>query len=1025
MHDQPLAIWARARRMLDAYLLPRVYSAATPLTVTALHVHGEPINVAEALGREFGTFAAGDAWGAAWDTTWFRLRGSVPADWPGEEVVARIGLGYVGQTGFGAEALLWDPRHAVPLQGISPNHGSVAVARPARGGEPVDLLVEAAANPHVDGQEPVFPLLMPDPGGTPLLRLQRAELATVHRGLADFCADLATTLDLSQRVGGEGARAGALLAALQLACSLVDPESPDASLVAAHQPLRDVLAAPGAPRRHRVVAEGHAHIDTAWLWPVRETRRKCARSFSTVLSLMERYPQFRFAASQMQHYAWMRDDYPHLFARIRERVAAGQWEPVGGMWVESDANIAAPESLVRQVVHGKLFLIEELGVEPRVAWLPDTFGFPATLPQILTESGMPYFLTQKLWWNQVNAFPHSTFWWEGLDGSRVLTHFPPAATYNGDASATELLRTEGNFRDHGVAAESMYLFGHGDGGGGPTEEMLQQLERLADVDGLPLVSSGTAHDFFARTEAESGDALATWRGELYLERHRGVFTSQAAVKRGNRVAERLLREAELWSCLHPDGLSAYPSAALDEAWKLTLLHQFHDILPGSSIHIVYEEAARDHERVRCLATAAIDAATTAIAQRADTADMQQPVLVFNAASSPRSEVVDVLGSVRSVQVPACGYALIDTATPPAPPPHPVTVGHNTMANGLLRLTWDDQGLLTSVWDLQAHREVLAPGERGNLLQLFRDHPADYDAWEVDAADLADPQAITSCESLHLIETGPLRAALQTVRRFGGSTVTQTMELRSDSRRIDFKTTVDWQETHRLLKVAFPTNVRSAQASFDAGFGHVERPTHRNTTWDAAQFEVPAYRFADLSEHGYGVALLNEGKYGCDVRGGTLRLTLLRAPTMPDPVADRGLHEFTYALLPHAGGLAEGGVVAQAEAFDLPLRCVPVPVPPHAQADLPASAAAVRVDGPGVAVTAVKKAERGDALVVRICEVQGGRQTVLVAPGAGVAPTAAHRCDLLERPREALPLRQGGVEVELGPFQLATLRFEVR
>jgi alpha-mannosidase len=1017
MHDQPLVVWARARRMLDAYLRPAVHGPAIPLEVAALHVHGEPIDVAEARRRTFTPFAIGDAWGAAWDTTWFRMRGTVPAEWAGEEVVARVGLGYAGQTGFGAEALLWDGD--APVQGITPNHDEVCVARPARGGEAVDLLVEAAANPHVDAQQAVYPPLLPDPGGAPLFHLQRAEICVVHRDLDQFCRDLSLVLDLSTKLGDEGARAGRLLAALRSACMLVDPESPSTSLPAAHAPLRDALAATGASRRHRVVAEGHAHIDTAWLWPLRETKRKCARSFSTVLSLMDDHPAFRFACSQMQHYAWMRDHYPTLFARIRDRVAAGQWEPVGGMWVETDCNIASAESLVRQVVHGKLFLIEELGYEPRVGWLPDTFGFPATLPQILRESGMPHFLTQKLWWNQVDAFPHSTFWWEGLDGSRVLTHFPPAATYNGDASPGELLRTESNFHDHSAASSSMYLYGHGDGGGGPTRGMLEQLDRMADVDGLPRVEHGTAHEFFARTEAEDGDALPTWRGELYLERHRGVFTTQGAVKRGNREAERLLRQAETWSCLHPDGLAAYPAADLDAAWKLTLLHQFHDILPGSSIEWVYQDAARDHQRVHDLATRAIDTATQAIVTRVDSEGMLQPVVIFNASSFDRSEVVDVGGRPMLVEAPACGYAVLDTAQQPAAN-DPVITGNNSMENALLRVRWDGDGLLTSVYDKQAGREVLAAGERGNVLQLFRDHPSDYDAWEIDADDLHHPQALTSCESIEMIEATPLRAAVRTVRRTAASTVTQTMVLRSGSRRVEFHTTVDWQETHRLLKVAFPVAVRAARAAFDVGFGHVERPTHENTSWDAAQFEVPAHRFADLSEHGYGVALLNDCKHGYDVRGSTLRLTLLRAPTMPAPRADRGVHQLTYALFPHPGDLVSGGVVEEAEALDLPLRCVATA--PH-RGDLPRRANAVSVDGPGVAVTAVKKSERGEALVVRICEVAGGRRTVRVNPG--ITAVAAARCDLLERPREPLALRDGAVQLELGPFQLATLRFELR
>ena len=1021
MHDQPLAIWARARRLLDAFLIPASRGPAVPLGVRALHVHGEPITAAEARAATFEPFAIGDPWGAAWDTTWMRLQGTVPDDWRGQEVVARIDLGYRGQPGFGAEALLW--RGDLPVQGISPEHGEVRVACPARGGEVVDLLVEASAIPHVDQRAASWPPLHPDPGGRPLLRLDRAEICTARRDVEALCHELRLTLDLSQRLGGTGARAGALLQALQQACSTVDPEDLEPTVEPARDVLRDALCAEGAPRRHRVVAEAHAHIDTAWLWPIHETRRKCARSFSTVVSLMDEYPEMRFACSQVQHYAWMRDSYPELFARIRERVEDGRWEPVGGMWVESDCNLAAAESLVRQVVHGKLFMLEELGVESEVAWLPDSFGFPATLPQILREGGMRWFVTQKISWNQVDVFPHSTFWWEGLDGSRVLAHFPPVATYNGDVSVAEVARSEEQFLDHGVASSSLYPYGLGDGGGGPTREMLERARRLADVDGLPRLEHGTAREFFERTEAESGELLATWRGELYLERHRGVFTSQGRMKRDNRESERLLREAETWSCMLPAGWRAYPHAELDEAWKLTLLHQFHDILPGSSIAMVYDDARRDHARVHEIAGRAISAATRAIADVADSRQAEEPVIVFNAATNVRREVVELPGQqprLAIVDAPGCGYAVHDAAVT-AQHVQVVDTQDDCIDNGVLRVTWDEDGLLTSVYDHQAQREVIALGARGNLLQLFRDHPTDFDAWEIDAGDLRTPMDLTAADSVEVVERHPLRGAVKVTRSFGRSRVEQVLRLSAGSRRIEVETTVDWREDHRLLKAAFPVAVHSARASFDVGFGHVERPTHENTSWDAAMFEVPAHRFADLSEQGYGVALLNDCKHGYDVRGNVLRVTLLRAPTAPDPTADRGVHRFRYALLPHEGDLVEGRVTEEAEAFDLPLRLVPASRASDAAPALPATASVVTVEGYGVAVTAVKKAERGDAMVVRVCEVAGGRGIAVVRVALPVS--GASLCDLLERPRQRLAVDGGGVRVPLDPFRLATLRFE--
>jgi alpha-mannosidase len=951
-------------------------------------------------------FRVGERWGAAWDTTWFRLRGEVPAEWAGEEVVARLGLGYTGQTGFGAEALLY--RGDTPAQGLSPDHTDVVVGEPARGGEPVELLVEAAANPAVDQSAATWPLLLPDPGGTPLLELRRAELCVVHRDVEALCLDMEVVLDLTRCLDPHRARTGALLEALRTACMLVDPEDLPASVAAARAPLLDVLSTAGAPRRFRVVAQGHAHIDTAWLWPVRETRRKVARSFSTVLALMDADPDFRFAASQMVHYAWMRDRHPELFAQIRRRVAEGRWEVVGGMWVEADCNVASAESLVRQLVHGMRFAEEELGVRPRVGWLPDTFGFPATLPQIHAQAGIESFMTQKLWWNDTDVFPHSSFWWEGLDGSRLLTHMPPVATYNGDASPAEVLLSETRFHDHGASSSALYLFGHGDGGGGPTREMLERARRLGDVDGLPRLDHGTSAGFFAEVRDQDGARLPTWRGELYLERHRGVFTTQARIKHDNRRAERLLREAETWSALRPGGLAAYPAAELDEAWKLTLLHQFHDILPGSSIHWVYEDARRDHARVHAVAEGLVDAALQEIAARVDTAGMHRPYVVFNAASSARREYVEIDGNLHEVEVPSLGYAAVDAAEP-APPRHPVSVAGNAMENAVLRLEWDGDGCITRILDKEARRELIPDGARANVLQLFRDHPTDYDAWEVHGDDLRIVEEFTAADAVEVTECGPARATLRVSRRHGGSSFVQTVTLHAGSRRVDMHLHADWQESHRLLKVAFPVDVRSDQATYDVGFGHVIRPTHENTSWDAARFEVPAHRFADLSEPAYGAALLTRDKHGFDVRGGALRLSLLRAPTAPDPQADRGSHDVDYALLPHLGDLAAAHVHHEAEAYDLPLRAVAATA--H-QGSLPGSARLLDLDAEGeVLVTAVKRAERGDAVVVRVCEVGGGRAELRL-------DGRAQLCDLLEEPHTALdgPLA-------LTPFRLATLRFE--
>ena len=794
---------------------------------------------------------------------------------------------------------------------------------------------------------------------------------------------------------------------------------------------------------------GHAHLDTAWLWPLRETIRKCARTFSTVLALMDRYPEYRFVVSQAQHLAWMRDHYPELWERLKGRIADGRLEPTGSMWVEADCNIPSGESLIRQIVYGKRFYLEELGIETNDVWLPDVFGYSAALPQIMKRSGIRWFLTQKLSWNQYNVLPHHSFLWEGIDGSRVFTHFPPADTYSGNMGVRELRLGVDNFKDHDRATRSLYLFGWGDGGGGPTSEMLESARRLADVDGVPRLEMQGPRQFFTEAESEIDDP-AVWAGELYLELHRGTYTSQAATKLGNRRAEFALRDAELWSSLAPG--SDYPGAELEGLWKTLLLHQFHDIIPGSGIHWVYDDTARDHAHVLDAAGRLTDDALALHGAEIDTAGTDHPVVVFNSLSHPRTELVAVdapdhitgaispSGAASPVQrdpngaamfeatVPACGYAVYDlvSAIPAGTPTavtaaarYGVTADPGSLENAHLRIELDGQGLLSSIFDKSARREVLAPGARGNRFQLHPDYPNFYDAWDIDRFSFDQVLDLDEVESVDLVEQGPLRAGIRIVRRFGNSRIVQVIRLADGSSFIDFATEVEWQETNRLLKVAFPVDVRSLRATYEIQYGHVERPTHSNTSWDVARFEVCAQKWADLSEPGYGVALLNDCKYGYDIAGNVIRLSLLRAPTWPDPVADRGYHSFTYRLLPHSGDLRAAGVVDAGYDLNVPLRAIgtsPHPGRLHGEASL------LSVDAPNVVVEVVKRSDDDtDALVVRMYEAWGRRGPVTLR-----VPWSIRRAtltDLLERETDGVATGGAQVTVDLGPFQIATVKLE--
>ncbi len=979
-----------------AAIQPAVFGPSAPLEVAAHHLVGEPVPYEEAVAGVFRPFDVGGRWGPPWGTTWFRLTGEVPAAWAGEEVALRFEMTEP------AEGLLW--RDAAPLVGLSWLRRDAVLRRRAEALEAVDLYVEAAANPAVPAHDAGidWPLLLADPGGESGFVLLRCELAVRRRPVYDLACDLRTVLELAHASDADettGTDFG-VLEALAAMFAAVDPDDVAVTAEAGRDGLARVLNRRAPAGAHRISAVGHAHIDTAWLWPMREAARKCARSFANAVTLMEEYPDFELVCSAARHLAWVEEQHPALFARIRDRVAAGQFQPVGGMWVEADCNLPSGESLVRQIVHGQRWYLSRFGHECREAWLPDGFGFPASLPQILAEAGMEWFVTQKLCWNEVNRFPHHTFWWEGLDGTRVRAHFPPAETYNGDMSLPELLRAP---RAPGAGPRSLYPFGHGDGGGGPTRDMIEAARRAADLDGVPKVALESLAQFFAAVEADPAP-LPIWAGDLYLEKHRGTFTSQAAVKTGNRRGELALAAAELWSTVRPDD-ALWPAAELDRAWKLLLVNQFHDVLPGSSIHWVYDDTAADHAEVRAVADGLAGDAMAAVAAAVDTSRARRPAVVFNPTPYARDGV------------PAMGYAVVDLDDPPAAA-DPVEAGDGWISNGLVRVEWDAGGGLTSVVDLEHDREVLAAGRRGNVFHLHHDRPAEYDAWDVDRAYLDDFEELDGPVEIDAAVVNHAGAGRVRFRRcFGRSSIDQTIVLAAGSRRIDFVTEVDWQETHAFLKVAFPVEIRTDRATYEIQFGHVSRPTHQNTSWEQARFEVCAHRWADLSETGYGVALLNDCKYGYDVRGNVLRLSLLRAPTAPDPRCDRGRHRFTYALLPHAGDPFAGGVLEAASALNTPLTVVPVA--PHG-GRLQASTSYVSVDDPGFVVVAVKRADDGSGdVVVRGHEAHGGSRRVRLR--LAVPFTRAVRTDLLERPRHGVTVADGAVCLSVRPFELVTLR----
>ncbi|MER5396330.1 glycoside hydrolase family 38 C-terminal domain-containing protein [Streptomyces sp. NPDC002599] len=998
MHDDRSLVEARLERALRQFLRPAQYGDRVPLTLSAWHAPGEPVPVGQALQASYEPFTTGTVWGKPWSTSWFRIEGRVPEEWAGRLVEVVVDPGFTGDgPGFQAEGLLYDTA-GVPLKGIHPRNRHLTVGAPARGGEAVRLLLEAAANPAVlHGFEPTPLGDVLTAGDGPIYRFAAADLAVLDEDVWHLVLDAEVLSELMYELDPQRPRRHEILRALENMLDALDLHDVSGTAAAARAELTEVLSRPASASAHRVSATGHAHIDSAWLWPLRETVRKASRTFANVTALALDYPELVFSCSQAQQYAWVKEHQPHIWERIKKAVQEGNWAPVGSMWVESDANMPGGEALARQIVHGKRFFREELGVETEEIWLPDSFGYTAAFPQLAKLAGVRWFLTQKLSWNQTNKMPHHTFWWEGIDGTRVFTHFPPVDTYNSQFHGSELAHAERNFAEKGLATRSLVPFGWGDGGGGPTREMLEKARRLRSLEGSPTVRIEKPEAFFAAAEEEYGAQAPVWSGELYLELHRATYTTQAKTKQGNRRSEHALREAELWCATAAvrDPSYSYPYDALDRLWKTVLLHQFHDILPGSSIAWVHREARETYARVLAELEEITAEAVRALGSGSPT--------VLNASPYERTEVVgDAL-----VTVPGLGGAAVSTGPGPT-----VRAEHDdgviVLENDRLRVRIDADGLLTSVRDLAHGREVLCG--RGNLLQLHPDHPNAWDAWDIDRHYRRTHTDLTSAESVELVESGPLRAAVRVTRVFGSSRITQEIRLTAASRRLDIVTDVDWQESEKVLKAAFPLDVQAERSAAEIQFGHVHRPTHANTGWDAARFEICAHRWLRVAEESYGVAVLNDSTYGHDVTriphagglGTTVRLTLLRAPHSPDPLTDLGTHRFTYALLPGAG---VGDAVAEGLALNLPLR----------QAAAPAPEPLVRVADPAVTVESVKLAEdRSGDVVVRLYESRGGRARAKVTAGFPVSRVEV--TDLLER-----PLREAPPEIELRPFQILTLR----
>ena len=1075
-------------------------------------------------------FEVGDYWGGYDVTAWFRIRLPIPEHVKQRKLYLRFLVGPRDGGGSTAETLLYV--NGQPLQGIDVWHEEAWLPPEHLQQDFIDIALKAWSG-VID---------IPD-----RRRFKLAKLLVVNEPAERYYLLANTLLKTTKLLDENDLRRTRLLGLLNRSLGCVDFHLPgsevfhrtiDSAILTLMEGLAGLESAEIKPR---VTGIGHSHIDLAWLWRLRHTRQKASRTFSTVLHLMRQYPEYRYLHSSPQLYEFLKEDYPEIFARVRDRIRSGEWEITGAMWVEADTNLVSGESLIRQILLGKRYARREFGVDMKTLWLPDAFGFTAALPQIIQKSGLKYFVTSKISWSQYNRFPYDTFRWTGIDGSQVLAHFittpevnSPSFTYNGALEPLEVKGIWDNYQQKDLNEELLLLYGWGDGGGGPTKEMLETARVMGNIPGLPKVQLGKAEAFLERLEQQvSHKKLPVWDGELYLEYHRGTYTSQAFIKRANREAEVLFHNAE-WLCTLADVLNArdrYPGEELLSAWKLILLNQFHDILPGSSIRQVYEDCRVDYAAIHECGEKALENAQQAIL--AEIPVQQESLVVFNPLSWERDALVelsldewksgavtgdsvvedipvqyverhgkqsvllgvnDVVGLgysvvplVRSAKVVETdmemavsfkvGKAWLGSARnrlneripddkivtrtlfrnepgvdqgpntlykagvwrplkgittslpdfegvqqnydqdPQVEAKAEMVVRPDLIENRHYRIQLNSSGQITSLWDKYNQREVLLPGGRANVLQAFEDKPMNFDAWDIDIYYQEKMVEINQLDEAEVEETGPLRCSLRLRWRFRNSTISQRIKMYSHSRRIDFDTEVDWHEQQTLLKTSFPVNIRSTRATYDIQFGCVERPTHWNTSWDYARFESVAHRWVDLSEGNYGVSLLNDCKYGHDVKENTLRLTLIKSAVHPDETADQGKHLFTYALLPHAGDWRSGGVAREAYELNYPVFAKRIEGPQEGH--LPEKFCFVEVDAENVIIECLKKAEDGEAWIVRVYENMQYRSTARLTFGKSIL--RAMECNLMEEDDRAVEHDRDGLDFSIAPFEIKTFK----
>ena len=992
-------------------------------------------------GSQWETFSAKDRWGSRDSHCWFKTTLQIPESFEGKPAVLRVRTERTG----------WDATNPQFLsfidgkidQGLDVNH--------------TEIFLTDCAKAHQTYSIDLYAYSGMMEGDCRLL----CDLSIWQQDVENLYYNIKVPLEVAELLDEEDPRRIDTLTYLTEAVNLLDLRKAEGT--AFHQ---SVAAATAYLDKQfygnfcgqddiTEICVGHTHIDVAWLWTLAQTREKATRSFSTVLSLMKRYPEYIFMSSQPQLYQFVKQDHPEIYEQIKQMVKAGRWEAEGAMWLEADCNLTCGESLVRQILFGSRFFRKEFGVENKILWLPDVFGYSAALPQILKKSGIDYFMTTKISWNEFNKIPYDTFLWQGIDGTEVLTHFVSTqdyskehsgnfTTYNGNINPKQVIGCWQRYQQKDISHEVLNCFGYGDGGGGPTREMLENAKRLEKgIPGAPKVKMGTARRFFEDMEKRVSENkyLPKWVGELYLEFHRGTYTTMARNKKYNRSAEFLNMDAE-WSSVLGSTLlqESYPAQEINQCWETTLLNQFHDIIPGSSIQEVYEDSKAQYEQLLAADHTLINGALKKIAGavQADTTS----VVVFNQLGFSRSDIVSFAlpdgwtfakvfdgGTELDAQkangeilffaenVPAKGYkAFRLEKAEEEPTAKGFTVSNNLLENSTFAICLDENGSIVSIVDKVNNRQVLQAGQRANVLQAFEDKPNEYDAWNIDIFYQEKMWEIDDVTDIKVTENGKVRCGVTIQKKFLDSTIEQTIYLYNKIDRIDFDSTIDWKEHQILLKAAFPVDVHATKATYEIQFGNVERPTHWNTSWDWAKYEVCAHKWADLSEGDYGVSLLNNCKYGHDVKDSTMRLTLLKSSIYPNPAADKEVHHFVYSLYPHANDWKQAKTAQMAYSLNCPLYAYVQK--PHTGV-LPQQFSFVSVNQDNICVETVKKAEDSDAIIVRMYEYQNKRTPVtctLCRPAASVA-----ECNLMEQQDTPVETAGNSFSFTMQPYEIKTFK----